>query len=132
MNAWSRAIHDAAAPTRVADLMDLMYDMVESKELDQSDRPDKFSFSTLCWQSMRKCKFCDWLQHFQPNWSDKHWLSSFTSIFRIVSVFVEVGLAIISTTLHVTVETVIKNHKSARAAHCMERWQSSPLERDVW
>jgi hypothetical protein len=47
MNAWSRAIHDETAPIKVAELLALMYDMVESKELHKSDRPDRVSFSTL-------------------------------------------------------------------------------------
>ena len=47
MNAWSRAIHDETAPTKVAELLALVYDMVESKELYKSDRPDRFSYASL-------------------------------------------------------------------------------------
>lgn len=47
MNAWSRAIHDETAPIKVAELLTVMYDMVEAKELHKSARPDRMSYSSL-------------------------------------------------------------------------------------
>ena len=47
INAWSRAIHDQTAPMKVGELLELMYEMVEAKTLYKSDRPDKYSYSTL-------------------------------------------------------------------------------------
>ena len=47
INAWSRAIHDPTAPIKVGEILELMYEMVEAKSLYKSDRPDKYSYSTL-------------------------------------------------------------------------------------